>query len=309
MAGGLARQVGAARAWGLRRWVDVRDTATGRLLERIARELVAIELFDRAMTLAAQAFTSIVPLLLVTAALRPNSDGVGSHVASTLGLSPETRDALAGSVPDSSEVASAIGILGLLVALLSATSFARALERIYVRVWGARRPGLRNAWRWLATVLAVALATSIVAFTRDVVTASWRGITQLAVQALIWSLVWTLVPQLLLRRQLPRRPVVVTGVLTGIGMALLGQAGSVYLPLALTAGARQFGVLGVVFAYLGWLFALSFVVVAAMAIGHACACDDGPVGRWVRGTGPDAVPAPPDESSDGGPTSGPVGVR
>ncbi len=288
MAGGVARGAAAARAWGLRRWDATRGTPTGRLLERIVRELVAIEVFDRAMTLAAQAFTSIVPLMLVTAALRPDDEGVGSWVSGSLGLSDETRAALAGSVPDSSQIASTIGILGILVALISATSFARALERVYVRVWGARRPGLRNAWRWLATVLAVALATSIVAFTRDVVTSSWRGVTQLAVQALIWSAVFTLVPQLLLRRQLPRRPVVVTGVLTGVAIALLGQAGSVYLPLALTAGARQFGALGLVFAYLGWLFALALVVIACMAIGHACASDDGPVGRWVRGTGPDA---------------------
>ncbi|MBT0993293.1 YihY/virulence factor BrkB family protein [Cellulomonas sp. DKR-3] len=283
MAGGTARRVEAARGWGERRWESTRRTATGRLLERVVRDLVGIELFDRAMTLAAQAFTSIVPLLLVAAALRPGEDGFGQTVSDSLGLPDETRAALAGAVPDDSTVLSTVGVLGLLVTLVSATSFSRALERIYLRVWQVRRPGLRTAWRWLATVVAVALAALLIGFTRRVVDPQWLGLVQLVLQLVVWTVVWTFVPWVLLRGQVAVRPLAWTALLTGVGLAVLGRVGALYLPVVLSSGARQFGVLGLVFAYLGWLFALSFVVVAAAAIGHACATDDGPVGRWVRG--------------------------
>jgi membrane protein len=281
--GGIARRLDAARGWGERQWEVTRRTTTGRLIERIVRDLVEIEPFDRAMTLAAQAFTSIVPLMLVAAALRPGEQGFGQTVSESLGLPDEARAALAGAVPDESTVLSTVGILGLLVTLVSATSFSRAMERIYLRVWHVRRPGLRSAWRWLATVVAVALAAVIIGFTRQVVDAQWAGLVQLVLQVVVWTAVWTFVPWVLLRGQVPTRPLAWTALLTGVGVAVLGRIGAVYLPLALASGARQFGVLGLVFAYLGWLFALSLVVIGAAAVGHACAVDDGPVGRWVRG--------------------------
>ena len=42
-------------------------TATGRFAIRALRDIRDLELFDRAMTLAAQAFTSILPILIVAA--------------------------------------------------------------------------------------------------------------------------------------------------------------------------------------------------------------------------------------------------
>lgn len=64
---------------------------------------------------------------------------------------------------------------------------------------------------------------------------------------------------------------------------MLGWFGGLYLPITLSSGFHQFGVLGMVFAYLGWLFALSVVVVATAVIGHCLAVDDGPVGAALRG--------------------------
>ena len=284
MAGGTARRVAAVQDYGTARWESIRDTPTGRLLERIVREFLGMEVFDRAMTLAAQAFTSIVPLMLVAAALRPDRPGGGQVIMDSLGLSDETRAALAGSVPATASVSSGVGILGVLVAIVSATSFARALERIYVRAWHVQRASVRTAWRWLAVVVAVALAAVIIAFTRAAVSAQWRGAVQFLLQLVVWTAVWWFVPLVLLQRQVRGRPLLLTAALTAVALALLGRAGSIYLPIVLTSGARQFGVLGLVFAYLGWLFALSFVVVAALTIGHACMVDDGPVGRFVRGS-------------------------
>ena len=50
-----------------------------------------------------------------------------------------------------------IGVLGVVLALLTATSFARALQRSYELAWRLPPTGLRAAWRPLALVIGLAL--------------------------------------------------------------------------------------------------------------------------------------------------------
>jgi len=262
----------------------LRLTPLGGLVERGYTEFVAIEPFDRAMTLAAQAFVSIVPMMIVMAALRPNQDGFGSFMADTLGLTEETREALAGSVSTTATLGGSVGILGLLVALISATSYSRALERMYAKVWQVKRPGLRSAWRWLTTVLAVVLAIGLIEVTREATEGvPLPALWDFVVRVIVWAVVWTYVPWALLHAQVRVRVLAFTGGATALLLGLLSLAGQLYLPIVLVSGTRQFGVLGLVFAYIGWLFALSFALVLACVIGRACAQDEGTLGRLVRG--------------------------
>lgn len=282
---GIAERVAGGRERALRFWESIRDTWVGRLLERIVVDLARLEVFDRAMTLAAQAFTSIVPLMLVAATLRPSRPGFGSIVADSLSLSPETRATLAGSIPEGATATGSIGFFGVVVAILSATSFSRALERVYLRTWGVQKASVRTAWRWLATVLAVVVAVLVVAFTKSVLDgALWRDALAMLLQVAVWAVVWTFVPWMLLQRQVAVRVLAFVAALTAVCMGLLSIAGSVYLPIIMESGARQFGVLGLVFAYIGWLFSIAFVIVATTVIGRACAESDSPIGRVVRGT-------------------------
>jgi membrane protein len=262
----------------------LRLTPLGALVERGYTGFTAIEPFDRAMTLAAQAFVSIVPVMIVTAAFRPNKQGFGSFLADSMGLSQATRDTLAGSVPTSASVGSSVGILGFLVALISATAYSRALERMYAKVWQVKRPGLRSAWRWLATVLAVILAVGLLELTRQATEGiPLPALWDFVVRVLVWAVVWTFIPWALLRAEIPIRVLAFTGTVTAVLLGILSIVGTIYLPIVLVSGAKQFGVLGLVFAYIGWLFALSFALVLACVIGRACAEDEGTLGRLVRG--------------------------
>jgi membrane protein len=270
----------------------VQQTALGRLLTRTLTGLARIELFDRAMTLAAQAFTSVLPVIILIAVLRPRRpDDLGSMIAEQLSLPPSTREALLESLPEAAEASASFGLFGVLVVVLSATSFSRALERMYARVWDVPRPGLHRAWRWLAALLAVVVALVIIRFTRGVLgglpySVMWRA----TASAVVWAVVWTLVPWLLLKGQVALRLMAAGGIPTGIALALAGLSGSVYLPIALTAGAHQFGALGIAFTYIGWLFVVSMIVVVGAVLGHASARDEGWLGRVVRAD--HAVPQP-----------------
>ncbi|HSK27625.1 MAG TPA: YhjD/YihY/BrkB family envelope integrity protein [Jiangellales bacterium] len=260
-------------------------TRLGTLVSRTATGLVRIEPFDRAMTLAAQAFTSVLPVVIVIAVLRPGRpDEIGDTVAQQLGLPPTSRQVLVESLPEAAEASASFGVIGVLVVVVSATSFSRALERMYARIWDVARPGIRGAWRWLAVLVAVVLALVVIRFTQSVLaelpySVLWRTTRTI----LVWAVVWTLAPWLLMRGQVAARLLVAGGVVTGVGMGLLGLVGAVYLPIALTSSAQQFGALGVAFTYIGWLFVVSMVVVVGAVLGHAAARDEGRLGRVLRG--------------------------
>ena len=277
----------------LQRMTDrLEETTIGRLVGRSVAGLVRVEVFDRAMTLAAQCFTSILPIVVATAAFNPrNGDQLGTTMAEQLGLPAEAAQVVETSIPDAATVQRSIGALGLVLILLSATSFSRALERMYVRIWDVPRPGLRGAWRWLATVLAISLAVLVMRLTRRV-TDDWPYdlFLSLVVQLVLWTVVWTFVPWMLLQGQVPRRSMWASGGLSALALVVVSAAGTVYLPIALTAAARQFGSLGLAITYIGWLFVLCFAVVVGSVVGRAAALDEGWLGRLVRG--PEPAPQP-----------------
>lgn len=275
-------------------------TQPGQLLSRTATGLLRIEPFDRAMTLAAQAFTSVLPLVIVLAVLRPGRpDRLGQTVAEQLGLPPRGEQALVDSLPQAAEASASFGVFGVLVVVVSATSFSRALERMYSRIWDVRRPGIRGAWRWLAVVLAVVVAMVVIRFTQSVTAElpapyAWQTVRT----ALVWSVVWTLVPWLLMKGQVALRLVAAGGVVTGLALAMVALGGRVYLPLALSTSAEQFGALGVAFTYIGWLFVVSMAVVVGAVLGHAAARDEGWLGRTLRGGRAEPGPVALDPEQD-----------
>lgn len=68
-------------------------SAAGRFALRVARDLGDLELFDRGMTLAAHAFTSVLPILIVAGALRAElAPEDGAILAEHLGLNHATAE-------------------------------------------------------------------------------------------------------------------------------------------------------------------------------------------------------------------------
>ncbi len=121
----------------------------------MAATVARIELFDRSMSVAAQFFTSVFPILILTATW------VGSasdQMAETLDVPKQTKDVLDSALQDSSTTS--FGVIGALIVLISATSLSRALTRAFASIWLLPRPKskLNSAWRWVAVVLTLALS-------------------------------------------------------------------------------------------------------------------------------------------------------
>lgn len=247
------------------RWAAILERlpdGAGRYVElaiRIVRALAVHNISDRSMTLAAQAFTSVLPVLLLLTTL-PGS-GVLDRTISMFDFSEGLGDdASAGSY-------ASIGIVGGLMTLISATSMARALERMYVGVWGLAPAGLRGWWRWFVVIAILAVATIAQALVIvDLDEPVGAVVLKVGATFVIWTLAWAAVPRALMRRQLGAADLWSLGGLSGAGLTAFVVVTDIGYGAVFASARRSFGALGVVFATIGWLFVFAAIVVVATVL-------------------------------------------
>ncbi|MFE6862424.1 hypothetical protein [Nocardia sp. NPDC057668] len=261
----------------------LRRTPAGRTAWRVVSGLIEIQWVDRSLALAAQIFISVLPVI-IAASVFSGWHTAADTLSDQFGFDAGRLGVTEAETSDPSFAA--FGVLGLVMVLLSGTSFARALGRVYGAVWSVPSMGPRDAWRWLAALVAVALSVSLVAQTRGLSRLDYAG-RPLALlgEVAVWTLVWAFAPYLLTKGALSGRLLWATGLLTAVGLTAVHVAGRILLP-RITANAQQhFGPLGLAFTSVSWLFVMSMVIVGAAAIIEAVADDDNPVGRYLRGSG------------------------
>jgi membrane protein len=254
----------------------------GRVLLRCLTGLVQVQIFDRAMTLAAQAFTSIFPLLIIFGTLLGAAHS--NELADALDL-PDTSRRLLTDALDESGVGTA-GLLSLLIVLVSATSLARAMVRAYASVWGIAkvRSGPAAAGRWLLVVLllsAYVLISRAVGAVAGDLPLPW--ITDSVALFVADAAITILVPAMLLSGTVPARRLVPGGIVFALVMLAVRPAGHIYLPRALRSSNAHYGTIGLAFTYIGWLYVISFCLLGAAVIGQVVAADPGRLGRVIRG--------------------------
>ena len=243
---------------------------SGRFALRVARDLASIQLVDRGMTLAAHVFTSVLPILIVAGALRSRLDRqAGPIFATHIGLDESTADILEKSLPGGAQELRATGVMGVVLLIIAATSFARALERSLRSIWHKPSISIKFAWRWLAAVVAVVGGLAFVVATRIILPRDRPGLViEFLVEIAIWSALWWIVAWIVINRQVGLRALLPGSILAGIGFAVAGLVGRVLLPLLLTDAAMRFGVLGMAFTYIGWLLVLAVILLISATAGR-----------------------------------------
>ena len=137
-------------------------SASGRFALRVGRDLRVLQVVDRGMTLAAHVFTSILPILIVVGALRATLDPQADAIfAEHLGFSNATAEMLDKSLPTGARELRLLGVVGVVVLVIAATSFARALERSLQTIWRTPKVSIRFAWRWLVVIVAVVIGIAL----------------------------------------------------------------------------------------------------------------------------------------------------
>jgi membrane protein len=260
---------------------------TGAFLLRTASELVRVQIFDRSMTLAAQAFTSIFPILIMMSAL------LGGSLRERLGDLVSMPDASARLFDEALDAgrSNAFGLAGCLIVILSATGLARALVRAYRAVWpvaGRRTGAAATGWQIGTVLLLVAFLVGARLLSGLSGELPSPHVWALLVSAAADVALASMLPRILLGPAAPWSRLLRAGVLFGLIMVGVRAAGSVYLPRALETSADRYGTIGLAFTYIGWLYVLSFCLLLSAVLAEVWAATaDG--GRPLR-SGPSDAP-------------------
>ena len=274
--GRLPPRLRQAVSWLLSRW-------PGRIAIDGARVSLRVDIFDRSMTIAAQTFSSLFPILILFATWADSGDT--NDVADAVDMPAESRSVLDDAVRGAD--GAAFGVAGTLIVLVSATSLSRALTRALALTWDLPRPRSRlgSAWRWLAAVVALALSLVVVRS----LSGPAGGLPPPRLWQ--WALAFTFdfavalfVPWVLLSGTVQLRLLAPGAMVFAAIMLAVRPVSAAWLPRALEESADQYGSIGVAFTYLAWLYVASFCFLAAAVVGHVIATDRGSVGQWIRGT-------------------------
>ncbi|MFC9324575.1 YhjD/YihY/BrkB family envelope integrity protein [Kitasatospora sp. NPDC057015] len=273
------------------------------VITRVAGQLLEVNLLEAGTRLAAQCFLTAVPLLFVAAAVAPKGfqDQVISSLRSAFGLYGGSEDQLRALYRggQSNDLREAVGAASALMALLSATAFSRAMQRVCERAWQLGKSGTRIvAWRWLVWVASWFFILAVQGPLRN-----GFGLGQvlgIPLSVLSSTLVWWWTQHLLLGGRMRWLPLLPGAVLTGIAMSVLSITARLYIPAALNRSLAEYGGLGPVFTLLSWLIALCAVVTGCLTVGAVLAGE--PFLARYLGT-PTAVPQSQSQSQSQSPSS------
>jgi membrane protein len=254
----------------------------GRITFRMATGIRHLQIFDRAMTVAAQMFTSVFPIIIMTASILGGRNA--SQAISGNALPPDAENVLDDVV--SSSGFGAFGLIGVLVVLISATSLSRALTRAYDNIWrhGKTKIPPRQAWRWLAAVFVLAAAV-VGSHTLDNLATKvpppgfWSTFVVFGVP----TFVACFIPWMLMAGRVPPRLLLPGAIIFGLVLLLAHPFSTHYLSTSIAVSADRFGPIGVAFSYLTYLYCVSWVLLAAAVLGRVIVIDPGLVGRLIRG--------------------------
>jgi membrane protein len=247
-----------------------RDLASkpGSMLGRLALRLTEIGGVQRATVLGAQAFTSLIPYLVIASALVPTArnESFADSLIDNFDLEGRAAEGVRALFASAGEVENAITVIGLVILLLSVTSFARTLQSTYERAYGLEPSGVAGVPRsllWIG-VLAIWLGLSSVRSEMQ----DWAGPVFAVTVALSFSFgLWLVSPLILLGRRIATRLLVPGALLSAVLMTVVLAASAIYMPLLIESAARRYGLIGIAFSLQGWLLTIAVVIVAGAVVG------------------------------------------
>jgi hypothetical protein len=237
------------------------ESLGGRFLEAFLQ----MRVIDRALALASKLFIAILPLsILVTAVV--SGQAFGDELVSRFGLTGGGANAARSLFAAPAQVQAGVGLLGVVILTSSVLSFASALQRVYLDCWrldpaaGAARTRLL----WLTGLVVWVTALSAVHETTEGSDASFVSWLLAAAGGGAFFL-WT--PFVLLGRRVPVRQLLPTALATGVALGVLAAGSDLIMPDLVTHNTARYGLIGLTFSLVSWLFSGAVLVVSAAILG------------------------------------------
>ena len=235
---------------------------------RCVRTFIDLQGVDRAMAIAAQSFTALIPLLLLVSALAPtdSQDLVSDAIVERFDLGGDAARAvrtLFAHAPDTGT-----GVLSVVLLVFSGVSLTRRIQGMYLKAWRLEAmSGLRGSANAALALAALLVEIALLSLARSLVGGlPLDGLMGVPVTALAGLVLWTSVPWLLLDRRVHWRRLVPGGALAGVLSSIYGVVSTIYMPPLMESYSQRFGLFGVTLALVGWLLSIALIVVAATVV-------------------------------------------
>ena len=246
------------------------ERASASFVGRCVQRFLSMAGFDRCIVLSSQAFTALIPLLILLSTLAPSGDEsfISDRLVEKFGLTGDSAAAVRQlfEIPDTDT--STVSAFSAALLVVSGVSFTRRLQRMYRAAWGEEKAGVRSNV-FAALGLGVFLVEALVLYgVRALVRnlpLDW--LLALPLSAITGTVLWTSIPFLLLNREVHWRRLLVGGSVTGVATAVYGVATAIYMPELISRYTEDFGLFGITIAIIGWLLVVSAIVVASSAVG------------------------------------------
>jgi membrane protein len=285
-------------------------------VRRTVDELVRVTIVDRAMVIGAQGLLALVPMVIVLAAFLPESmvslgldrfesmTGLGDKGGSYVEQSVEDIDPTAGV--DADQVRATTGVIGILITLFSASSYAKAIQRMYERVWEQPHRGgfvgRRRCLAWLLGWLVLSQALTLVGLSSRALDLTVLAPLWFVVRAAVSTGIWWWSMRVLLFRRVGWGALFLPALVTGVAVTVYTGGSTLVMPRYVASSAIQFGTFGLVLALATWLVGYAGVIVVSAVVGRVLAEDPA-----IRSFGERLVRQLPGASRSGAGTPPPPG--
>jgi membrane protein len=257
------------RTAGIRRLRNLGARLETTFAGRCAASFVGLQGIDRAMAIAAQAFTALIPLLILASALAPADQGslVADAVVERFRLTGDAAHVVQQVFARPTD--GSTGVFSVVLLLFSGVSFTRRVQRMYLQAW--RLPpstGARGSFTAALGLAALLLEIALLSFVTTIFRALPFGgdVLRWSLSILASFVLWTLVPWLLLDRRVPWRRLLPGGAIAATGAGVYGIASTIYMPRLMESYSRRYGLFGVTLSLIGWLLAIAVILVAATVV-------------------------------------------
>ena len=284
------------------------------LVLRSLQRYVAIDGTQRGLVLAGQAFSALIPMLIVLSTLVSSSGGLqlAESISQRFRLSGNAADAVRTLFAQPAGATSSITAGSVILLVVSGLSFARTMQRTYEAAWQLPPRGLRGTLGGvaaLALLLTQILLLSLLGgFLRSVPAGSEL---EFVLRAAASCALWLALQHLLLGGRVAFHRLLPGAITAGLGQQGVAALSTLWVPNVVENNASRYGAIGVSFALLSWLVLISLVLVAAAALSvelgdgpplpRTTGQGGGPMRMLARLLGADDVP--PEEPAGVGLTS------
>lgn len=252
---------------------------------RCARSFLELRGVDRAMVIASQGLTALIPLLLLVSTLAPadRRDVVARAFIRRFELTGNAAEAVR-EVFTRPVGTSSIGALSVVILVFSGVSLARRVQRMYQDAWRLGGvAGVRGKLTMFVGLGALLLQIALLYLARSALRSlpmDW--LLSVTGSLLAGFVLWIGIPWLLLDGRLHWRRLVPSAVLASLCGAAYSAASTVYMPRMMESYSERYGLFGVTLALVGWLLCISLILVIVTVIGAEFDRSEGRIARQVR---------------------------